>query len=191
MLTALAALVATLGPGAASAFAGCPDEDLVPAGDNVARVTAAVVCLHNAERRAAGVGPLRSHRLLAVAATRHADDMVERRYFDHTTPDGLDPFGRMRRAGYIQRGIVWNAGENIGWATGALATPRSMMDAWLRSYGHRLTLQASDFAQIGVGIAFGAPSSEHAARADAVTYAIDFGWREPCRRARGGRCRAA
>lgn len=173
-LTIAAATLAS----APTASAACADEDLRPTPENVERVRNAVVCLHNEERKAAGVAPLSTNSLLQQAATAHSVDMVERDYFEHDAPEGIDPFERIERAGYIRPRSVWNAGENIGWGTGSLSTPRSMMDAWMKSYGHRLTLIASDFDELGVGIALGSPSAAHAQRSDAVTYTVDFGWRE-------------
>lgn len=182
------------------ASAACADEHLRPDTTNLQRVRAAIVCLHNHERKAAGVPPLRPNALLDTAAGGHSADMVVRRYFEHESPDGRDPFQRMERAGYIRKKGVWNAGENIAWGSGALSTPRSIFDAWINSSGHRLTLLASDFSELGVGIALGAPSADYAQLTNAVTYTIDFGWRQssltPCpRRTRRspaparGRCR--
>lgn len=182
LLTSIALGMALMG--ATPASASCPDEDLLPTPTNLDRVRVAVVCLHNEERQAAGVAPLRTNPLLISAANAHVTDMVGRRFFEHDTPEGVNPFERMKRAGYLRENVAWSAGENIGWGTGRLSTPRSLMDAWMRSYGHRITLLASDFSELGVGIALGAPTSEHAQRSDAATYAVDFGWRRmPSRRA--------
>jgi uncharacterized protein YkwD len=168
-----------------SADAACPYEDVAPTADTLEQARAALVCLHNQERKASGVRAVRSNVLLDSSAGAHSTDMVARRYFSHDTPDGLDPFARMRRAGYIRRGGLWNAGENIAWGSGRLATPRSVFDAWMDSTGHRLTMLASDFNEIGIGISLGAPSSEYAHLTSAVTYTVDFGWRDtrkPCAR---------
>jgi uncharacterized protein YkwD len=168
-----------------SANAACPYEDVAPTAATLEQARAALICLHNNERKASGVPAVRSNALLDSSAAAHSSDMVARRYFSHDTPDGLDPFGRMRRAGYIRKGGVWNAGENIAWGSGRLATPRSIFDAWMDSTGHRLTLLASDFNEIGIGISIGAPAGEYSHLTSAVTYTVDFGWREtsrPCAR---------
>lgn len=170
---------------APAASAKCPYEDVRPTAATLDQARAAIVCLHNQERYASGGQSLRSNALLDASAKTHAADMVARHFFEHDTPDGLDPFERMARAGYIRKGIVWNAGENIAWGSGGLATPRSIFDAWMDSRGHRLTLLASDFSELGVGIVLGAPSAEYAHLTNAVTYTVDFGWRDtrkPCAR---------
>lgn len=178
---------------APSAYAMCPYEDVGPTAATLDQARAAIVCLHNEERKASGVPAVRSNALLDTSAAKHSADMVARRFFEHATPDGLDPFDRMRRAGYIRKGIVWNAGENIAWATGGLATPRSIFDAWMGSTGHRLTLLASEFSELGVGVVMGAPSPDYLDLTTAVTYTVDFGWRDtrtPCAKRRASRARA-
>jgi len=52
------------------------------------------------------------------AATLHSQDMLNRDYFSHTNPDGLDPADRATNAGYPTTSV----GENIAWSgtTGTL-----------------------------------------------------------------------
>jgi uncharacterized protein YkwD len=167
--------------GAAQAYADCPNADTIPTADNLEEIRAALICLHNEERRKADVAVLRSDARLTAAAEGHANDMVANVYFAHDTPTGVDPFDRMRREGYIKRGFAWNASETIAWASGSRATPRSVMTAWLDSTSQRLTLLAPDFRDIGVGIALGAPIQRLPGAAPAVTYTIDYGWRSSMR----------
>ena len=173
----LAASCAFVLGGAAQASAACLNEDTIPTAENIEAIRAAFICIHNEERAKAEVATLRTDERLAAAAQRHADDMVADGYFGHDTPEGVNPFDRMRREGYLVRGFVWNAGETIAWASGSRATPRSVMDAWLDSTSQRLTLLAPDFRHIGVGIALGAPVERDPAASPAVTYTIDYGWR--------------
>jgi hypothetical protein len=175
--------------GAAQASADCPNADTVPTAENLELIRAAVICLHNEARAEAKVALLRSDERLATAAERHAHDMVAKGYFSHDAPSGLDPFDRMRRTGYIGRGIVWNAGETIAW--GGLATPRAVMDAWMGATSQRLTLLAPDFRHIGVGVALGAPVERAPGAAPAVTYTVDYGWRTTTRALRACLRRAA
>lgn len=173
--------------GAPHASAACPHEDVRPDAGNLPEIRAALICLHNEERTAAGVAPLRANAQLSAAADGHARDMVARRYFSHDTPSGLDPFDRMKQAGYVRRGLPWDAGETIAWATGDLSTPRSVMDAWLKDSGQRLTLLAPDFSDIGVGVELGAPRDPDEGAAPAVTYALDYGWRASAKAQDDGR----
>ena len=166
---------------AGQAAAACPYADAIPTAQNLPQIQEALVCLHNEERSKAKVALLRTHTLLDDAAEGHAEDMVDRGYFGHDTPSGVDPFERMDRAGYIGRGIVWNAGETIAWASGSYATPRSVMNAWLGQTAQRLTILAPDFRHIGVGVALGAPVERDPGAAPAATYTVDYGWRTPVR----------
>lgn len=162
---------------AAPASAACANADTVPTAANLAEIRAALICLHNEARKARNVALLSADARLTTAAQAHADDMVAQRYFAHDSPSGLDPFERMRHTGYIGRGIVWNAGETIAWASGSLTTPRSVMNSWMRATSQRLTLVAPDFRDIGVGIALGAPVERDPNASPAVTYTVDYGWR--------------
>ena len=80
---------------------------------------------------------------LAKAAHEHAKDMVERHYFSHVSPEGLDPSERARAAGFPA-----GAGENI-----AIGYPSAsaVMDGWLGSRGHRANILDCDYTVIGVG----------------------------------------
>lgn len=177
-MTAACAL-ALAGP--TPALADCPNADTVPTAENLAEVSAALVCLHNEERAKAGVASLSPDARLIAAAQKHADDMVASLYFGHDSLDGVSPFDRMRREGYIGAKVVWNAGETIAWASGSRATPRVVMDSWLASTSQRLTLLAPDFRDIGVGITLGAPLERLPGAAPAVTYTVDYGWRTTVR----------
>lgn len=106
---------------------------------------ARVVALVNEARAAAGCKPLRVDDRLTKAAQAHSTDMVERGYFSHTTPDGVDPSARMRAAGF-DGGF---AAENI--AAGQ-STPEAVMGSWMNSPGHRGNILDCDLSLIGVGV---------------------------------------
>jgi uncharacterized protein YkwD len=184
-----ACVVALAGP--AQASAECPNADTLPTAENLPEIRAAVICLHNEARAKAKVALLSEDGRLVDAAQRHADDMVTQGYFAHDAPSGIDPFDRMRRTGYIAPGIVWTAGETIAWASGAHATPRAVMDAWMDATTQRLTLLAPDFRDIGVGITLGAPVERGPGASPAVTYTVDYGWRTSERTLRACLRRAA
>ena len=171
LLTALLLLtVALVAPSAAQA--ACRGADASPASRSVAQVRAATVCLLNAERRARGLAPLRANAGLALAGQRHARDMVRRRYFAHASLAGRDFKTRIRRTGYLRghRAIV---GENLAWGGGALATPRAIVRAWMRSPGHRANVLQPRFREVGVGVVRRLPSGG----LRGATYAAEFGRR--------------
>jgi uncharacterized protein YkwD len=88
--------------------------------------------------------PLTMNPILRCSARLHSLDMFERDYFDHDTPDGIDPFERMAEAGFVGSG----GGENI--ALGQ-RTPEEVMAAWMDSDGHCANVMRAAFDTIGVG----------------------------------------
>ncbi|MEV7773382.1 CAP domain-containing protein [Kitasatospora sp. NPDC086791] len=108
----------------------------------------AVVDLVNAERAKAGCGPVTAEPRLATAAQSHSDDMADRNYFDHASPEGYHADHRIEATGY--RWSTW--GENI--ARGQ-KDPAAVMDAWMNSPGHRANILNCAFKQLGVGVRTG------------------------------------
>lgn len=164
----LAALAAT----PAAAHGACPGADAAVTADSLRQARQATRCLINAERRDHGLGRVRYQRELQVASRGHSQDMVARRFFAHDTPGGRTLVTRARAAGYVRSGISWAVGENIGWGSGHLSTPKAMMDAWMASEGHRENLLTPHYRHVGIGIAMGSPRG-----GDGVTYTTDFGSR--------------
>ncbi|WP_051837723.1 CAP domain-containing protein [Streptomyces sp. NRRL WC-3742] len=107
-----------------------------------------VLDLVNVERAKAGCGPVTADSRLASAAQVHSDDMADRNYFDHASPEGQHADQRIEAAGY--RWSTW--GENI--ARGQ-KDPAAVMDAWMNSPGHRANILNCSFKQLGVGVRTG------------------------------------
>jgi uncharacterized protein YkwD len=145
-------------PARKAAQVDCANVDLEPTADNLDEVRAAVLCLHNRDRAAAGLPVLKENSKLRKAALGHSGDMVSRRYFDHDEPDGDDMVDRIKRAGYVRPGDGWSLGENIAWGTDDLATPAEIHEAWMNSAGHRANILRRSFKEIGIGIVLGNPS---------------------------------
>lgn len=104
----------------------------------------------NAARAAHGLSRLAWDENAARAARKHADDMLERGYFAHETPDGLTPAERMWRAGVLEVEI----GENIAFYEGY--TPEQavakVVDDWMHSPHHRENILRPEFTHLGVGV---------------------------------------
>jgi uncharacterized protein YkwD len=100
--------------------------------------------LINSERAAAGLSSIAADDELREVARRHSSDMFSRGYFAHVTPEGRDPFARIREAGYTFR----TAGENL-----ALAPTLSLAHTGLmNSPGHRANILRPQFGRVGIGI---------------------------------------
>ncbi|MEU1285165.1 CAP domain-containing protein [Kitasatospora sp. NPDC005856] len=107
-----------------------------------------VVDLVNVERTKAGCGPVSSETRLTNAAQSHSDDMADRNYFDHASPEGYHADHRIEVAGYS-----WSSwGENI--ARGQ-KDPAAVMNSWMNSPGHRANILNCSFTQLGVGVRTG------------------------------------
>ena len=158
-----------------AAQVACANADLEPTADNLDEVRAAVLCLHNRDRAAAGLPALKENAKLRKAALGHSDDMVSRRYFDHDEPDGDGMVDRIKRAGYVRPGDAWSLGENIAWGTSDLATAAEIHNTWMNSAGHRANILRRSFKEIGIGIVLGTPSVSPAGAG--ATYTADFGVR--------------
>jgi len=152
---------------------GCADTALAPSAATLPAVRAALLCLHNRDRAARGLPPLRENARLRAAAVAHARDMVRDGYFAHERPGGADMATRILDAGY-GRHRASSLGENIAWGTGRLATAAEIHRAWMASPGHRANILQRQFREVGIGIALGVPV---AGRDDGATYAADFGAR--------------
>jgi uncharacterized protein YkwD len=70
--------------------------------------------------------------------------MFARGYFSHHTPDGKDPFDRMREGEVRFR----TAGENLALAPTLQIAHNGLMD----SPGHRANILRPQFGRLGIGI---------------------------------------
>jgi uncharacterized protein YkwD len=148
----------------ATAQGACDGATRSPQRLGEAGVRHATLCLLNQQRRAHGLRPLGADGRLAKAALAHSKDMVAHRYFAHESRTGASFNARMPHTRFRM------LGENLGWGTGRFATPRSMVEAWMQSAGHRANILQRRYRAIGIGVAFGAPVGGAGA-----TYSTDFG----------------
>ena len=105
-----------------------------------------VLDLVNVERTKRGISALTLDSNLSSVATKKSQDMVNKNYFDHTSPTYGSPFDMMKQFGISYR----TAGENI--AKGQ-KTPQEVVTAWMNSEGHRKNILNPNFTNLGVGIA--------------------------------------
>ncbi|MFD4926000.1 CAP domain-containing protein [Streptomyces goshikiensis] len=111
-----------------------------PAGE-----AAEVIRLVNIERGQAGCGALTANAKLTQAAQSYTEVMARSGELSHTGPDGSTMSGRISATGY-----KWSAtGENI--AKGQ-ADAAAVVDAWMKSPGHRANILNCNFTEIGVGV---------------------------------------
>jgi uncharacterized protein YkwD len=164
--------------GGVGAEASCTDTDVQPTAQNVSHVADVLLCLMNAMRANAGVPALTQQDQLARASVDHSQDMVDNKYFAHDSLDGRDVVARLKAVSYIPKTGQWVIGENLAWGSGALATPKALVNAWMNSPPHRENLLSGDFREVGLGVIFGTPSTQ---ASDGVTVTTDFGTRPDAR----------
>src|SRR5687768_4147220 len=104
---------------------GCEHASDVPSEDAPEEAEAATLCLLNAERRRHDRPPFRALRSLRRAAAEHAEDMVERGFFAHESPEGVSADVRIVRAGYDRRPAV--TGENLAYGESVEGTPAAIV----------------------------------------------------------------
>ncbi len=146
----------------------------MPTPRDAARIMRATLCLVNAQRRRHGLVALVEDTRLDESAQAHSNDMVEHGYFEHVSPTGSTPVGRMTSTGYLSGDEGYVVGENIAWGTLNLATPASIVTAWMNSPDHRANILRAAFRQEGLGVNSGVPGDVGRGQPGA-TYTQDFG----------------
>lgn len=96
----------------------------------------------NQERIKAGVKPLKFNNDMYKAAMVRAEECDVS--FSHTRPNGTRCFTALQEAGVKYS----SAGENIAWGYG---TPTNVMEAWMKSEGHKNNILNPDFTDFACG----------------------------------------
>lgn len=109
----------------------------------------------NAERASRHLTLLVRRADLDEVARRHSEDMARRGYLAHVSPEGVDPVGRLERAGVSGMSL---AAENAG-LTSKDDPNREILVGWLESPVHRRNLHAPPWNATGIGIARAADGS--------------------------------
>jgi uncharacterized protein YkwD len=101
--------------------------------------------LLNAHRASLGLGRLSCDPIALRVARAHSQDMCDRSYFSHTSPEGKAPWDRLRAGGARFR----SAGENIASGYGSA---REVHAGWLASLGHRQNMERPGMARAAIGV---------------------------------------
>lgn len=113
-------------------------------------VKAKVIAETNAQRYNNGLlPPLIENVKLSEAAKAKANDMFKNQYFEHVSPDLVDPGQLVKNFGYAY--IV--AGENL--ILGNFESEKEMVQLWMDSPGHRANILNDRFTEIGVAVVKG------------------------------------
>ena len=107
----------------------------------------------NEARKKEGLAGLEASPKLKEVATLKANDMVTRKYFAHTSPQGLTPWYWFEKVGYDYR----YAGENLAIN---FITAEEQQKAWMNSPTHRKNILNVDYKEIGVAVVAGEINGE-------------------------------
>lgn len=99
----------------------------------------------NASRAANNMKPLTLNSQLDTSAQLKANDMVEKNYWSHSSPFGVEPWYWFEQAGYSYS----VAGENLAYGFGDGTEAET---AWMNSPSHKANV-LGDYADVGFGIA--------------------------------------
>jgi uncharacterized protein YkwD len=100
--------------------------------------------LVNQERQKQGLNPLKADPQLTIVGRMHSRDMFKRGYFSHYTPEGKDPFDRMKASGVR----FLTAGENLALGQTLIICHEGLMN----SPGHKANILNPSFGRVGIGI---------------------------------------
>jgi uncharacterized protein YkwD len=124
------------------------------AGDRANLSAVEIIRLSNLERDTLHKAPLVRNAKLDQAATQKLQDMFDRQYFDHISPDGKGPGFLADQVGYSY--VV--VGENL--AMGSFETDKDLVEAWMESPGHRENILSNRYTEIGVAVGHGTFNGE-------------------------------
>ncbi len=102
----------------------------------------------NVSRAEVGQNELATNETLAYAAQLKANDMAEKGYFAHISPDGTTPWYWIQQAGYSYS----DAGENLAVN---FVDSEEVHNAWMNSPTHRANILRDGFTEIGIATASG------------------------------------
>ncbi|MEK7151102.1 MAG: CAP domain-containing protein [Patescibacteria group bacterium] len=96
-----------------------------------------------------GLALLLENSQLNAVASRKVQDMFNRQYFEHVSPDGKNVGDLVDGVGYEYIAV----GENL--ALGNYKDDQELVQAWMDSPGHRANILSSKFKEIGVAVGKG------------------------------------
>jgi uncharacterized YkwD family protein/spore coat assembly protein SafA len=118
----------------------------IPDTNSLASYEQQVFELVNKERSSRGLATLKYSTDVAYVARLKSQDMINKKYFSHTSPTYGSPFEMME-----QFGLRFSAaGENIAYGQ---KTAAEVMNAWMNSAGHKANILSTAYTTMGVGVA--------------------------------------
>lgn len=104
-----------------------------------------IIRLANEAREGKGLSSLEENAKLSLSARKKAEHMKKNDYFDHVSPNGLQPWYFAEKVEYNYKTF----GENL--AEGYFSA-QSVHEGWMNSPGHRENIMSEKFEEMGVAI---------------------------------------
>jgi uncharacterized protein YkwD len=105
-----------------------------------------IIVWTNIYRKDFGLKTLKENEILDQSAKLKLEDMFKNQYFAHKSPEGIELKDLMKDVNY--KFIV--IGENL--AMGNFENDKELVDAWMKSEGHRENILNERFEEIGVAV---------------------------------------
>ncbi len=105
----------------------------------------ALLVATNKVRADNGVSAVTINGQLSSSSVAKCNDMVQRNYWAHNTPDGKQPWTFVDAAGYKYA----KSGENLGYG---FKSSSDVVTGWMNSLPHRQNLLDKTFTEVGFGI---------------------------------------
>jgi uncharacterized protein YkwD len=155
-------LAALIAPAAAGVSMTASPAEAAPVStpDQAQTAQAEIARLTNLQRTARGCSAVTVNAQLTAAAVAHSTWMVQTGTFSHTGRAGSSFATRVRAAGYARP-----SSENIAWG---YRTAAELVNAWMKSPGHRANILNCKSTTVGVGVAYTATGTPY--------YTQDFGY---------------
>jgi uncharacterized protein YkwD len=115
----------------------------------ISYVESQMLHLINSIRSSHGLQLLNPNPVLNSIARSRSQDMINRNYFSHYTPEGKNIFNI-----FVENGIMYAAaGENLSQASPpSWSSPEAVVNIWMSSNPHRANLLNPHFGQLGLGV---------------------------------------
>ncbi len=102
----------------------------------------------NEIRQKQGLSQLRHNEKLAQVARNYSQQMAEKNFFSHTSPEGSTMVQRVESA----RIFYFMLGENLFMCTNAPQPVPLAVQGWMNSPGHRENILRSEYRETGIGV---------------------------------------
>ena len=102
----------------------------------------------NQRRVGEGLTELKLNETLSIAARKKAEDMFEKDYWAHISPDGVEPWSFILAQGYDYAYAGENLAKNFHYS-------REVVEAWYRSPSHKENLMGRQYDEVGYAVVDG------------------------------------